>query len=477
MPGARISGRFMPRLDELRTMVRLALPVVVVQVGMMFMGVVDTIMVGHVSSVGLAAVALGNLYFFGIGVLGMGTLMVLDPVVAQAVGAGDEPAVARGIQRGVLLAAILAVPLIGVLLAAESVLALTHQPAEVVPLAVGYTVRMAPGVFPFFVFIVFRQSLQSMRRTAPIVTAIIVANLANGFLNWLLIFGHGPFPPLGVIGSAWATTVSRWLLVAILLWLGWRDLWPYLRQRRPEVWQLAPLGRMLRLGLPIGVQFVLEFGAFALVALMMGWLGTRQMAGHQIAINLASLTFMVPLGVGDAASVLVGQAVGREDPAGARSAARSALAAGAGFMACTASIFLTVPFHLAGLYTSEAAVIAIAAMLIPLAGVFQVFDGLQVVAGGILRGLGETRAAMMVNVLGYWFLGLPVSWLLGFRLGWGPVGLWWGLVLGLGVVATVLLVRVRVALRRQQVRVIIDHGPRHAETEPWQVLPPSTAGD
>jgi MATE family multidrug resistance protein len=449
-------GRLLPRRGDLRAMVRLALPVVLVQVGMMLMGVVDTIMIGHLSSGGLAAVALGNLYFFGIGIFGMGTLMVLDPVVAQAVGARDEPAIARGIQRGVLLAGLLSLPAIGLLLAARPFLEAVRQPTEVVPVAAAYAVRMAPGVLPFFVFVVFRQSLQAMRRTAPILTTIAVANLANVALNWVLIFGHLGAPALGVVGSAWATTISRWLLMVVLMALGWSRLWPYLRQRRPEVRHLAPLGRMLRLGVPIGLQYVLEFGAFALVALMMGWLGTREMAGHQVAINLASLTFMVPLGVADAASVLVGQAVGREDPVGSSGAARAALCCGAGFMSCTAIVFLTLPTPLARLYTTDLAVVTLAAALIPLAGIFQVFDGLQAVAGGILRGLGETRAAMLVNLFGYWALGLPVSYALGFVAGLGPVGLWWGLVLGLGVVASVLLMRVRIGLRRQQARVIID---------------------
>ena len=344
------------------------------------------------------------------------------------------------------------------------------QPADVVPLAAGYTLRLAPGVLPFFLFIVFRQSLQSLHRTAAIVAAIVVANLVNAGLNWLLIFGAGPVPALGVLGSAWATTASRWMLFAVLLVLARRDIVPYLVRRHPEVWEPAPLLRMLRLGLPIGCQYVLEFGAFALVALMMGWLGTRQMAGHQVAINLASLTFMVPLGVGDAASVLVGHAVGRSDPEAAKNSARAALLCGVGFMSCTALLFLTAPHWLAGLYTGDPAVIAVAASLIPLAGVFQVFDGLQVVAGGILRGLGETRVAMLVNVLGYWLLGLPVSYVLGFVAGWGPVGLWWGLVLGLGIVATVLLTRVRVALRRRQPRVMIDG-------ERWSPIVPSGAAD
>jgi len=455
-----LAGRILPRPGELRAMLRLAVPVVVVQVGMMLMGVVDTVMVGHLtdqgSSIGLAAVALGHLYFFGIGVFGMGTLMVLDPVVAQAVGAKDEAAVARGVQRGVLLAVLLAVPSVAVLLVAGPALGMAQQPREVVPLAAAYILRLAPGVLPFFLFIVLRQSLQSLNRTGPIVATILVANLVNGGLNWLLIYGHGPVHPMGLLGSAWATTVSRWLLAGLLAALAWKDLRPRLLRRLPEVWDVRPLSRMLRLGLPIGCQYVLEFGAFALVALMMGWLGTRQMAGHQVAINLASLTFMVPLGVGDAASVLVGHAVGRGDPAGARNAARSALLCGAGFMSCTGLAFLSLPHVFARLYTADPGVVAVAATLIPLAGVFQVFDGLQVVAGGILRCLGETRVAMTVNILGYWLLGLPVSYLLGFRAGWGPVGLWWGLVVGLGVVATVLLARVRAALRRQQRRVTID---------------------
>jgi MATE family multidrug resistance protein len=216
---------------------------------------------------------------------------------------------------------------------------------------------------------------------------------------------------------------------------------------------------MLRLGVPIGCQYTLEFGAFAFVALMMGWLGTRAIAGHQVAINLASLTFMVPLGVADAGSILVGHAVGRGDLPGTRGAARAALLCGIGFMSCTAVVFLTLPGPLTRLYTAEASVAVVAMALIPLAGVFQVFDGTQVVAGGILRGLGETKVAMLVNLLGYWFFGLPVSYLLGFVMGLGPRGLWYGLVLGLAAVATILLVRVRMALSRERRRVLIDHPP------------------
>jgi MATE family, multidrug efflux pump len=422
----------------------------------MTMGVVDTIMVGHISARALAAVALGNLYFYALAVFAMGTLMVLDPVVAQAVGAREEVAVARGVQRGVLLAALLTAPVAAFLTIAAPIFRLAHQPAEIIPLAAAYAIRTAPGVFPFLLFIVFRQSLQALGRTAPIVGAIIAANLANLILNWLLIFGHLGFPALGVIGSAWATSISRGLLVLWLWPAARRDLGPLLSSVRPEIWQLQPLGRMLRLGIPIGVQHFLEFGAFALVALMMGWMGTREMAGHQVAINLAALTFMVPLGIGDAASVLVGRAVGQGDERETRSAARAALALGVTFMTLTAAIFLTLPGPLARVYSRDAGVIGVAAMLIPLAGLFQVFDGLQVVATGVLRGLGDTRAPMLISLLGYWLLGIPLSVYLGFFSSRGPAGLWWGLVLGLGAVAILLLFRVRARLARKQRRVVID---------------------
>jgi MATE family, multidrug efflux pump len=450
----------LPGKAELRPMLRLAVPVVVIQVGLMLMGVVDTIMVGHISAQALAAVALGNLYFFALAVFGMGTLMVLDPVVAQAVGAHEGPAIARALQRGVILSLLLSLPTIILLLLARPILALVHQPSEVIPWAGAYAARCAPGVFPFLLFIVFRQTLQAMGRTGPIVASILVSNVVNAALNWILIFGHLGIRPMGVVGSAWATSVSRGLLALALILSALPQLRPLLRPIRREVWSLGPLGRMLRLGLPIGAQQVLEFGAFGLVALMMGWMGTREIAGHQIAINLAALTFMVPLGVGDAASVLVGRGVGREDVLETRGAATAALACGVCFMSLTGVAFLTLPVPLSRLYTSSSEVIAVASTLIPIAGVFQVFDGLQVVAAGILRGLGDTRAAMVANLVGYWCLGIPLSFFLGFGRDWGPVGLWWGLVLGLVVVACTLLVRVRARLAAQQRRVLIDDPAR-----------------
>jgi len=448
-----------PALADLRATARLAGPIVLVQVGLMAMGVVDTIMVGHLSPAALAAVALGNVYFNGPTIFGQGVLLALDPVVAQAVGARDHEAVARALQRAVVAALGITLLVAACFLPAGAVLAWLRQPRDVAPTAGAYVLASIPGLLPFFGFIVLRQTLQAMHRTAAIVVAIVGANLVNAALNWVLIFGHLGAPRLGPVGSAWSSTIARWVMFAVLLALGWRSYRPNLAPVRPGVLARAPLARLLVLGLPIGATMLLEYGAFAAIALLMGLLGTLPMAGHTIALNLASLTFMVPLGVSSAAAVLVGHGIGRGDPGAARRAAASALTLGVGFMAGAAALFLAAPRALAALYTDQPAVLALATSLIPIAGVFQVFDGLQVVSAGILRGVGDTRAPLVVNLVGFWAIGLPVSIALGFGTPAGPKGLWWGLVAGLAAVGTVLLVRVRHRLRGELRRVLIDHEP------------------
>ncbi len=446
----------LPPVREFRSLARLALPIVAVQVGLMLMGVVDTLMVGRVSAAALAAVALGNLYFFGIAIFGMGVLFALDPIISQAVGAGDDAGIARGMQRGLIMALAMTLLSLLPLLLVEPVITFLRQPADVIPLAAGYVHAATPGLAAFLGFVVLRQTLQAMDHVAPIVAAILAANVVNVLLNWVLVFGHLGAPALGPIGTGWASTLSRWAMLLGLIVLTARRLGPYLRPAGREVLRLRPLTRMFRLGLPIGAQFQVEMGAFAAVALFMGWLGTEQMAGHQIAINLASLTFMVPLGVGQAAAVRVGQAVGRGDPAAARMAVKAALVTAATFMAVMAAVFLAAPGALTALYTEEPAVVAIAIALIPVAGVFQVFDGLQVVAAGTLRGIGDTTAPFVANLLAFWLVGIPISLWLGFRTAAGPVGLWWGLVVGLAIVAIFLVARVRIRIRRDLHRVIID---------------------
>ena len=452
-----------PRRNDFRVLLQLAVPVVVVQVGMMLMGVVDTLMVGRLSPEALAAVALGNLYGMGVTLFAQGVLLAIDPLVAQAAGAGDHPAIGRSVQRALVLAAALTLPISVVLLFGGPLLGLLRQPREVVPLAGTYAILLIPGIFPFLAFGVGRQALQAVGRLWPVVLTILVANAVNVGLNWILIFGRLGMPALGVAGSAIATSASRWLMLLLLCALSWRDLRGYLRPWLPESLAPAALARMARLGLPIGLQFELEFSAFGGVALLAGSLGTTQVASHQIAINLASLTYMVPLGISAAAAVLVGHAVGRGNVADARRQAVTALVTGAGFMVGTALLFLALPGSLARLYSSDPGVLALSGALIPLAGIFQVFDGTQVTAIGVLRGVGDTRTPFLVTLMGYWAIGMPFGILLGLRLGLGAVGLWWGLVAGLGAVAGILVLRVRRILRGPLARTFIDSPPPEAE--------------
>jgi MATE family multidrug resistance protein len=447
---------FLPRRSDLREMTALAVPAVVVQVGLMLMGVVDTIMVGHIDQVSLAAVAVGNVYVFAALVWGMGLMMVLDPIVSQAVGAGDKVGVARGVQRGIVLALLLTGPLTLINLPGEWVLAHLLQPAEIIPVAAAYTRATLPGLFPMLLFFAFRQTLQAMEQMRAIVWTIVVANLANVFLNWVFIYGMLGVPAYGAVGSGIATGISRFLLAGGVLLFAWPHLKPTIIPWRRDAFELAPLLRMLAIGAPIAVTMALEYGAFATVGLLMGTLGTTQVAAHQVALNLASLTFMVPLGVSGAGAVLVGQAIGRGDPDGMRRAAGAALAIGVGFMVAAAVAFTLVPAAFAGIYTEETVVLALAATLIPIAGLFQVFDGTQAVAVGILRGAGDTRWPMAINILGFWLVGVPVSIWLCFRAGYGPVGLWWGFVAGLAAVALLLLWRVRTRFRTTIMRLIID---------------------
>lgn len=432
---------FRPSGPELGDLVKLALPVAVVQMGLVSQGLVDTAMVGRVDAVELAAVTLGNLYFFGVSVFGMGLLFALDPLVAQAFGAEDHDQIRVSIQRGLVLSLVLAAATTVPMALAGPVFTLLRQPQEVVPVAAGYTHALIAGMWPFYGFIVFRQVLQALGRVAPIVWTIVLANALNVFLNWVLVFGNLGAPALGAVGSGWATSISRWFMWLCVLALTLPLLGRYLRRMHPDLMLTAPLWRMIRLGVPIGFHLFLEFGAFGAIGIAMGWLGATAMAGHQIAVSLAAFAFMIPVGISQAAAVLVGRAVGQGRPNRARRCAGGAVIVCSLVMAVTTGVFLAFPGELAALFTTETGIAAVAALLIPVAGVFQLFDGVQVVCAGALRGVADTFRPMVYNVLGFWLFGLPIGLWFGFARGAGPVGLWWGLAAGLAAVAVLLLHR------------------------------------
>jgi MATE family multidrug resistance protein len=443
--------------EELGAVVRLALPVVAVQLGLMFMGVVDTMMLGRVSAAALAAGALGNSLSFSLLIGAVGILMAIDPLVSQAHGAEDRAAIGAHLERGLVLALVLAVPLSLLLWNVKTVLSHLGQPPALVAGATAFVRGIVPGVVPFLVFIVLRQMLQAMGIVRPAVVAMLVGNLVNFAGDYVLIFGHFGAPALGVAGSAYATAIGRWIMLATLILSARKALAPYFQGFTRHAFAWRAHGQHLQLGVPIGVHDSLELWVFATVALLMGRLGVHELAGHQIALNLAALSYMVPAGVAAAASTRVGNAIGRGDMPGARRAAAVCLVLGAGVMGLFGLLFALAPRLLAGLYSEDPRVLAMAATLLPVAGAFQVFDGVQVVGAGALRGAADTRFAAVVALVGYWVLGLPLGAYLAFRLGQGPRGLWWGLTLGLAFVAILLLARIVRRFRGQISRVGAVH--------------------
>jgi MATE family multidrug resistance protein len=349
-------------------------------------------------------------------------------------------------RRGLVLCLVLALPLSLALIPGAPVLEMLRQPDDVVPLAAAYARACIPGVLPYLLFIALRQTVQAFALVRTVVVAVIVANVANVILDWSMVFGKLGFPAMGAVGSAWASTICRWVMALVLLWGCRQAITPFLRHWTRADLALAPLWRMIRIGLPVGVQLWIEFTAFGVALLMIGLLGTVPLAGHQIALMLAALTYMVPLGVAAAAAVLVGHAIGRGDPEAARREAGAALVCGVAFMSVTAVVLITMAPFLARIFTADPAILGAAAALIPIAGVFQVFDGIQGVSAGILRGAGDTRVPMWANLAGFAVAGLPLGAWLCFSLGLGAPGVWWGLTAGLAAVAALLGWRVHVVV-------------------------------
>ncbi|MES1243742.1 MAG: MATE family efflux transporter [Acidobacteriota bacterium] len=433
--------------DELAAAVRLAAPVVFVQLGSMLLGVVDTIMLGHLSAEALAAGALGHSTNIVLLLFGLGTLAALDPLVSQAYGAREPEAVAAHLQRGMILALALALPIGLLLWDIAPLLRALGQPEAVIGDAAAYARGIVWGIPAYFLFTVVRQTLQAMSVVRPAAWAIVAGNVFNVLGDWALIFGHLGFPALGAAGSAYATSTGRWLMLAWLVFASRRQLAPYWRGFTAEAARLASYLRLLRIGVPIGLHQSIEILLFASAGLLMGRMGVAQLAGHQITLNLASLSFMVPLGISGAATTRVGNAIGRGDMTGARRAAVACLLLGGTVMVLFALLFAIFPGALAGLYTRDAATLAMAALLLPVAAMFQVFDGLQVVSVGVLRGAADTAVPAVLAFLGFWAIGLPAGWFLGFRLGHGPAGIWWGLTFGLAAVASLLLLRIAARFR------------------------------
>jgi MATE family multidrug resistance protein len=361
----------------------------------------------------------------------------------------------------VYIALALTPPLTALVIAAGAGLGALGLDPTVARLAAPYVRATAWSLGPLLIYAAFRRYLQAIGRLSPIVFALISANVLNALANWVLVFGHLGAPAWGVEGSGWATTVSRaymaLVLVAATFYPG--RSWP-VRAWRPDP---ARLKELLVLGLPAAVQVTLEVGVFATATALAGRLEPASLAAHQIVLNVASVTFMIPLGLSSAAAVRVGRALGARDPGGAARAGWTAIALGAGFMAMAGLTFLLVPGPILGSFTTDPAVVRTGLALLGVAAFFQVFDGLQGVATGALRGAGDTRTPMLVNLLAHWALGLPCAYALAFPGRLGVLGLWLGLSLGL-VVAGLVLIRAW-SLEARRLRAA-DEGPREIEGGP-----------
>jgi multidrug resistance protein, MATE family len=437
-PHAAPTARFR---SELQALLLLAIPVVLSELGWMAMSIVDTIMVGRLSPAAIGAVGVSSALFYTPAIFGIGLLLGLDTLVAQAFGRGDFDDCHRALAQGVYLAILytpVAMLLVGFAPHLFPLLKITE--AVRVP-ARQYLQLLNWSALPLLLYVAFRRYLQGVGKVRPVTFALISANLVNWFGNWVLIYGKLGLPAMGVRGSALSTVGARAYMAGVLVWWAWkheRDRghplfahWPGLRP--------ALFRRLLQLGWPAASQVVFEVGAFSLATLMAGQLSPDILAAHQIVLNSASLTYMVPLGVSAAAAISVGHAIGAGDRARARRNGSMAIVIGAAFMALAATAFLTFPQTIIHVYTHDSQTVAVAVRLLGVAAAFQVFDGIQGISTGAMRGLGKTRGPMLINLVAYGVIGLPIGYALCFKTTLGIYGLWTGLTLALIFAAALVL--------------------------------------
>jgi len=422
---------------DLTSMLRLALPVVAAELGWVSMSIVDTMMVGRLGAEAIGAVSVGSSLFLAVAIFGVGMLLGLDTLVSQAFGAKQLSECASWLVHGVYLSLFLTPPLSLIMLIPLGILDDWGTDPRVLELTIPYLKTLTWSILPLLLYAAFRRYLQAQSRVSCVMFALVSANGVNAIANWVLIFGNLGVPAMGVEGAGWATFVSRAYMASSLLWCVIFQngrISPAIR-RISWQFQLARISSLVRLGFPAAMQITMEVGVFAMATSLASRLDAISLAAHQIALSAAAFTFMVPLGVSAAGAVSVGQALGRKRPALAVSSGWTALAIGAVFMSVATFFFLVTPRYIIRIFTPEAAVVSTGISLLAIAAVFQIFDGLQVVSTGLLRGLGDTKTPMITSLFCYWLLGLPVGYVLCFVTGWGVQGLWMGLSIGLILVA------------------------------------------
>jgi multidrug resistance protein, MATE family len=461
-----------PRLGhEVRRTLVLSAPLVLGQLSSVLMTFIDTVLAGRHGPTTLASVAVGSAVWSVVILVLIGVLMAVPPSVSQLDGAGRRDAVGPLFRQALWLAVALGVALFGLVSLSGPLLAAMGIAAEVRPGAEAFLMAIRWGAPALALFFAARYLSEGLAWTMPTMVAGLAGVAALLPLGWAMLFGRGPFPALGAAGLGYATALVLWAQALGLLAYLWRarrfaDLALFARFERPHPGQIRTL---LKLGLPIGVAVFMEGSLFVATALLIGRMGTTAVAAHQVAINVASLAFMIPLGVAMATTVRIGQAAGRGDGAGVRAAGRAGYAIVLATQLATATVLVAGGAWIATLYTDDAAVAALAATLMLFAAAFQFPDGIQALSAGALRGLKDTAWPMAITTLAYWGFGMPLgAWLaLEAGRGWGPQGMWMGLIGGLSMAATLLTWRFR-ALSRDW--------PRRAPAT-GHTLPEPTAGE
>jgi MATE family multidrug resistance protein len=428
---------------EATALLRLGGPLMAAQLVQMAMGFFDTVMMGRVGATELAAVAIGTGLWHTLFLFALGILMALSPSVAQLHGAGRYAEIAPLVRQALWIGVVLGGFCFLVLRQLQPPLMALGIESSLVPITDEYLRALSWGMWPVMVYMGLRLFSEGIARTRPVLLVSVLGLAVNVVANYVLIFGNWGFPALGARGCGIATALGMWTVLAAMLWLLSRDPryriyglfarwdWPCWRKLRP----------LLVLGLPIGVGLFLETAVFAAVALLLGTLGAVAAAAHQVALNVAALTFMIPLGLSMAITVRVGHAMGAADPHAARFRGFTGIVLSGGFMVAMAVLIFFGNLSIARFYTADPQVVAVAAGLLHLAALFQLSDGLQVSALGALRGLKDTRTPMLIVLVAYWLIAFPLAYLLGIVLDLGPTGPWFGLIAGLTVAAVLLNAR------------------------------------
>ncbi len=422
---------------------QLAYPVIIGQLGIIMMGVVDSLMVGKIGAAPLAAASLGNGMTFIILIIGIGVSLAVTPLVAIAVGAGKKNDCGIYFRQSLLVNSVLSIIIAVLIFFGAELIKYFDQPLEVQRQAISYMKIIGLSSIPLMLFQTYKQFIEGLSIMRPAMIIALLANLINAFINWIFIFGNLGFPALGLDGAGWATFASRVFMALALMAFVMNN--KYFKQfdvsfhYKSINWPV--IKKILSLGLPSGMQYFFEVGAFSFAVVMVGWLGTKPQAAHQIAINLASISFMSVLGISVAGSIRVANAVGKKDIQETRRAGFTASLLGASIMFISGIIFILFRNFLPTLYVNDQEVISYASSLLIIAALFQISDGTQAVGIGILRGLTDVKIPTAITFIAYWIVGLPVGYLFGFTLKMGVQGVWFGLLLGLTTSAILLTLR------------------------------------